>query len=133
MKKHAERPVLITDAARSPEEQYRSRQVRYVTMMAVRAGCLILGAVLVGLQPPLLPLWLILCAAGMVLLPWFAVLIANDRPARTKAERAAAAQARERKQHALDEQAADEREYLTIDVDFTDSGERERERRRDEG
>ena len=28
----------------------------------------------------LLGLWLVLCAAGMVFLPWAAVLIANDRP-----------------------------------------------------
>ncbi|GGQ57138.1 DUF3099 domain-containing protein [Couchioplanes azureus] len=84
MKKQPERPVLITDAARSQEDQLRSRQIRYVTMMGIRAGCLILGAVLISAQPPLLPLWLILCAAGMVFLPWAAVLIANDRPPKSK-------------------------------------------------
>ena len=74
-------PVLITDAARSPEQQFRSRQIRYVSMMSVRAACLILGAVLISVRPPLLGLWLILCAAGMVFLPWAAVLIANLDPA----------------------------------------------------
>jgi hypothetical protein len=79
VKRSAQRPVLITDARRSQEDQLRSRQRRYVAMMSVRAGCLVLGAVLIGLRPPLLGLWLSLCAAGMVILPWLAVLIANDR------------------------------------------------------
>ncbi|GAA2621915.1 DUF3099 domain-containing protein [Paractinoplanes durhamensis] len=109
-------PVLITDAARSPDEQFRSRQIRYVTMMSVRAACLIAGAVLISARPPWLGFWLILCAAGMVFLPWAAVLIANDRPAKSKAERAASAAAeRERHQAALAEQPAEEIEYLTID------------------
>jgi hypothetical protein len=91
VKKQQERPVLITNAAQSPSDQLRSRQIRYVTMMGMRAACLIIGAVLISVKPPLLPLWLILCAAGMVFLPWAAVLIANDRPPKTKAERQAAA------------------------------------------
>ncbi len=90
--------VVITDAARSPSDQLRSREVRYVTMMGARVGCLILGGVLVSLDVPLLPLWLTLCVAGMVLLPWMAVLIANDRAPKSKAERAADAAARERHQ-----------------------------------
>jgi hypothetical protein len=80
VKKQPERPVLITDAARSQGDQLRSREIRYVMMMGLRVTCLIVGAVLISVKPPLLPLWLILCAAGMVLLPWMAVLIANDRP-----------------------------------------------------
>ncbi|HWH00895.1 MAG TPA: DUF3099 domain-containing protein [Pilimelia sp.] len=80
MKRPAHRPVLITDAERSQEDQLRARQVRYVTMMGVRLACLILGAVLISAEAPLLWLWLPLCAVGMVLLPWLAVLLANDRP-----------------------------------------------------
>ena len=38
MKKQQERPVLITDAARSQREQLRSREIRYVTMMGLRAA-----------------------------------------------------------------------------------------------
>jgi hypothetical protein len=137
VKKQPERPVLITDAARSQDEQFRSRQIRYVTMMGLRAACLIAGAILISAHPPLLPVWLILCAAGMVILPWAAVLIANDRPARSKAERAAAAAAREqeRQQAALTPQSADEVEYITIDAEPVE-GERwaptepERERKR---
>lgn len=76
----AYQPILITDASRSPADQLHSRQVRYVVMMGIRAVCLILGAVLVSVKAPMLWLWLPLCAVGMVLLPWLAVLIANDRP-----------------------------------------------------
>jgi hypothetical protein len=44
----------------------------------------------VSTRPPLWPLWLVLCIVGMVLLPWLAVILANDRPPKTKAERLAA-------------------------------------------
>jgi len=126
VKKQPERPVLITDAARSQDEQFRSRQIRYVTMMGLRAACLIAGAILISARPPLLALWLILCAAGMVLLPWAAVLIANDRPARSKAERATAArqQREQQQQPTLTQHSAEEVEYLTIDVEPVDTGER---------
>jgi Flp pilus assembly protein TadB len=73
------RPVVITDAELSPDEQLRARQVRYASMMGVRVVCLIAAAVLVSVRAPLLWLWLPLCVIGMVLLPWMAVLIANDR------------------------------------------------------
>jgi hypothetical protein len=124
VKKQPERPVLITDAARSQSDQFRSRQIRYVSMMGLRAACLILGAILISVRPPLLPLWLSLCAAGMVLLPWAAVLIANDRPARSKAERAASAQRPAKPQATLAQHSAEQVDYLIIDVESTDSGER---------
>ncbi|MEV0897300.1 DUF3099 domain-containing protein [Actinoplanes sp. NPDC049802] len=119
MKRHAERPVLITDAATSQEDQLHSRQIRYVSMMAVRTGCLVLGAILISARPPLLPLWLILCGLGMVLLPWMAVLIANDRPPKTKAERAADAAAREDTRRALT-RPVPEPDHITIDVEVVD-------------
>lgn len=84
VKKQPERPVLITNAARSQGDQLHSREIRYVTMMGLRVSCLIAGAILISVRPPLLPLWLTICAAGMVLLPWMAVLIANDRPPKSK-------------------------------------------------
>ena len=115
MKKQPERPVLITDAARSQSEQLHSREIRYVTMMGLRAACLILGAVLISVRPPLLPLWLILCAAGMVFLPWAAVLIANDRPPRSKAERMAAKQRPARP--VLEHRSAEEIRKRTIDAE----------------
>ncbi len=118
MKIQQERPTVITNAARSPADQYRSRQIRYVSMMAGRAACLIIGAILVSVRPPLLPLWLILCAIGMVFLPWAAVLIANDRPPKSKEERAADAAAREDVRLALANERRDaEPDYITIDAE----------------
>ena len=116
MRKQQDQPVLITDAVRSPAEQFRGRQIRYVSMMAGRAACLIIGAVLISVRPPLLPLWLILCAAGMVFLPWAAVLIANDRPPKTKAERAASARPAPQ-QTMLEQQSAETIRHRTIDAD----------------
>lgn len=80
MKRKATRPILITGAERSQAEQLRSRQVRYVLMMSIRGVCLLVAAVLVGVKAPLLWLWLPLCLLGMVLIPWLAVILANDRP-----------------------------------------------------
>jgi Flp pilus assembly protein TadB len=78
--KRQRQPTLITDAERSPDDQLRSRQIRYISMMSVRAVCLVVAAVLVSADAPLLWLWVPLCVVGMVLLPWLAVIIANDRP-----------------------------------------------------
>jgi Flp pilus assembly protein TadB len=77
--KRARRPVLITDAELSPAEELRRRQTRYIVMMLLRTLCLILAAVLAGLQVPLLGLWVLLCLIGAVVLPWLAVVLANNR------------------------------------------------------
>jgi len=78
------RPVLITDADRSQDDQLRSRTHRYVLMMTVRAVCVVIFAVLVASRPPLLWLWLALCGACAVVIPWLAVILANDRPPKEK-------------------------------------------------
>lgn len=80
MKRQAYQPILITDASRSQDDQLNSRQKRYVLMMGIRVACLVAGAILVGAKAPLLWLWLPLCGIGMALIPWLAVLLANDRP-----------------------------------------------------
>ncbi|AEB43621.1 MULTISPECIES: DUF3099 domain-containing protein [Micromonospora] len=80
MKRQAYRPILITDASRSQDDQLTTRQRRYVMMMCVRAACVVVGAILVGAKAPLLWLWLPLVALGMLIVPWLAVLLANDRP-----------------------------------------------------
>ena len=72
--------VLITDAPEDPEKELRRREIRYVSMMLLRAACLVGAAVLVSVKPPLWGLWIVLCLVAMLLLPWFAVLLANDRP-----------------------------------------------------
>lgn len=84
MKRPAYQPILITDAPRSQDDQLTSRQKRYVLMMGVRVACLIVGAILVGIQAPMLWLWLPLAGLGMILIPWLAVLLANDRPPKEK-------------------------------------------------
>lgn len=80
MTRRSKQPVLITDAERSQDDQLHSRQMRYFLMMGGRVVCLVLAAVLVAAKAPLLWLWVPLLLVGMVLLPWLAVLIANDRP-----------------------------------------------------
>ena len=85
MRRRRQPPPLITDAPRSPEEELRAREVRYVIMMGVRALCVIAGAVLVMVRPPLLGLWLAICVAAAIFLPWSAVLLANDRAPRPEA------------------------------------------------
>jgi hypothetical protein len=80
------KPQLITDAPRNPEDELRAREVRYVIMMLLRAACVIVGAVLVMVRPPLLGLWLVICVAGAVVLPWAAVLLANDKAPRAEAK-----------------------------------------------
>lgn len=71
--------VVITDANQSPAAELRQRQTRYVLMMLARAACLVIAAVLAMLQVPLLALWVVLCLIGAVVLPWLAVVLANDR------------------------------------------------------
>jgi hypothetical protein len=80
-----EQPVLITDAPEDQELEVRRRERRYVAMMLLRAVCVIAGALFVVQKPPLWQVWAILCVAGMVLLPWFAVILANDRPPKKRA------------------------------------------------
>ena len=78
------RPVLITTAAPSYEEEHRARVRKYMTLMAFRFPALILAAVAYGAWHNGLISLLIVAAA--VPLPWIAVLIANDRPPRRSDE-----------------------------------------------
>ncbi|MHA6799079.1 DUF3099 domain-containing protein [Bounagaea algeriensis] len=75
-------PVLITEAQPSYDDQQASRRRRYGWMMASRFPCLV-GAALVFHFTQLWWLALIIIAVSIPL-PWMAVLIANDRPARKK-------------------------------------------------
>lgn len=79
VKRSTARPVVITSAERSQDDQLRIRQRRYVTMMLLRAVCLVLAVILVSASPPLVWLWVVLCVVGAVVLPWVAVVLANDR------------------------------------------------------
>ena len=67
-------PVLITDAARSYEEELKVRKRRYAVMMGMRLPCMVLAAVFY--QTPWLAVSLLVLS---IPLPWMAVLVANDR------------------------------------------------------
>lgn len=68
-------PVLITEAEPSLDDQQAARRRKYGIMMATRALCLVLAAVFYRTW------WLLaIFVVGAVVLPWAAVLIANDRP-----------------------------------------------------
>ena len=70
----APEPVLITDAARSYEEDLAARKRRYAIMMGMRVPCMVLAAVFY--QTPWIAVTLLVLS---IPLPWMAVLIANDR------------------------------------------------------
>lgn len=78
------RPVLITAAAPSHEDQHRERVRKYLALMAFRMPALILAALAYGAWHNGVISLLILAAS--VPLPWMAVLIANDRPPRRSDE-----------------------------------------------
>lgn len=117
VKRQAYQPILITDAARSQDDQLNSRQKRYVLMMGIRVACLVVGAILVGAQAPLLWLWLPLCGLGMVLIPWLAVLLANDRPPKEQHRLAGKFQPRRRVEPAQAALAAEEHPHKVIDAE----------------
>ena len=75
---------MITDADYSQDDQLLSREIRYVIMMGIRALCLVAAAILVGVHAPYLAIWLPLLIFGMVVLPWLAVILANERPPKAK-------------------------------------------------
>ena len=74
----SDRPVLITDAAQSREDQFAARKRRYTLLMGGRLMLFVLAAVAYPVS-----MWLAVgLLAASVPLPWMAVLIANDAPAR---------------------------------------------------
>jgi len=78
------RPVLITRAAYSYEEQHRARVRKYLSIMFWRIPALIAAAAAYGIWHNGLVSLAILAAS--IPLPWIAVLIANDRPPRRPEE-----------------------------------------------
>ena len=67
----SERPVRITTAAASRDDDIRARQRRYLVSMGIRTACFV-AAVIVGHG---VIMWLLIVAA--VLLPYVAVVMAN--------------------------------------------------------
>jgi hypothetical protein len=72
----SQQPILITEAPVNTDDEFDRRRKRYLIMMTIRAACIIGAATTFQVSG-----WL---AAGFVaaalVLPWSAVLIANDRP-----------------------------------------------------
>jgi Flp pilus assembly protein TadB len=67
-------PVLITDAQPSLEEQLAYRRRRYAITMGIRMVCLVVAAAFYHV------VWLVVAAmVGAAVLPWAAVVMANDR------------------------------------------------------
>jgi Flp pilus assembly protein TadB len=68
-------PVLITEAEVSQSEQAAHRRRRYALTMGIRVVCLVFAAVFYKI------VWLMIILAVLgAVLPWIAVLMANDRP-----------------------------------------------------
>lgn len=77
-------PILITEAQVSYDEEFAARKKRYSLIMACRIPCLVLAGVFgIAFEWPWVAVAFIVLS---VPLPWVAVLIANDRPAK-KAEK----------------------------------------------
>ncbi|TPW76254.1 DUF3099 domain-containing protein [Schumannella soli] len=68
--------AAVTELPISPEQERRSRMIKYVVAMTIRVVCVILCVVVKGW-------WLVLPILGAVFLPYFAVVIANAAGPRT--------------------------------------------------
>ncbi|TFD76681.1 DUF3099 domain-containing protein [Cryobacterium fucosi] len=60
----------ITSLPPSPEAERRARMIKYSVAMGIRMVCIVLMLFVNGW-------WLLVCAAGAILLPYFAVVVAN--------------------------------------------------------
>lgn len=64
------KPQSLTSIGQSPEDERRSRMLKYTLAMTIRVICIVLAMVVQG--------WLMwVFFAGAILLPYFAVVIAN--------------------------------------------------------
>jgi hypothetical protein len=80
---HAVEPMLITSAPESSDDEYDRRRKKYAIMMSTRALCVLAAALTYRIS-----IWLALAfVVGGMVLPWCAVIIANDRPAKKRAPR----------------------------------------------
>lgn len=77
----ADEVSLITSASASYDDEYAKRRKKYAIMMGTRALCVLLAATTYRVSFVLAMAFVI---AGVVL-PWCAVLIANDRPPKRRA------------------------------------------------
>ncbi len=77
---HVPEPLLITSAPVNSDDEYDRRRRKYAIMMSIRALCVIAAACTYQLS-----LYLALAfMVGGAVLPWCAVLIANDGPVKKR-------------------------------------------------
>ena len=69
----------VTSLPASPDHERHVRMIKYSVAMGVRMVCIVLLLFVQGW-------WLILCAAGAIFLPYFAVVIANVAVAPKRSE-----------------------------------------------
>ena len=69
----------ITSLPPSPEEDRRRRMIKYSVAMGIRMVCIVLMLFVTGW-------WLLVCAIGAIVLPYFAVVIATVQAAPTPPE-----------------------------------------------
>jgi hypothetical protein len=75
--------MLITSAPESSDDEYDRRRKKYAIMMSTRALCVLAAALTYRVS-----IWLALAfVVGGMVLPWCAVIIANDGPAKKRAPR----------------------------------------------
>jgi Flp pilus assembly protein TadB len=77
----SDEPVLITTAPESGDLEYDRRRKKYAIMMTLRAVCVVAATLTYHFS---IVLALAFVIGGMAL-PWCAVIIANDRPAKKRA------------------------------------------------
>jgi predicted MFS family arabinose efflux permease len=77
---HVDQPTLITTAPESNDDEYDRRRKKYAIMMAIRCVCVIAAACTYRFSVLLALAFVV----GGMFLPWCAVLIANDVPARKR-------------------------------------------------
>lgn len=78
-----EQPTLITSVPSSPDAEYDHRRKRYALMMGMRALCVVAAALTYHVS-----IWLAFAfVLGGTVLPWCAVILANDGPPRKVAPR----------------------------------------------
>jgi Flp pilus assembly protein TadB len=74
-------PVLITEAEISVTDQHAARKKRYAITMALRTVFIVLAAVFYQ------TVWLMVFFAVLgTVLPWVAVIMANDRPPKKRVQ-----------------------------------------------
>jgi Flp pilus assembly protein TadB len=76
-----EQPVLVTTAGRSPQQDRRDRERRYLITMGIRVVAFVVALVVTKG-------WIrVVAIAAALILPWIAVILANSGPIRRPPER----------------------------------------------